>query len=220
MCQRGYPRLQPEHAYAHGLLAGALESHLRQVVDLGFLPEYELHRGPAGSTPYERAREPGRYDFDRAHDAANQASNTNVPLATIRPLLADADPVVRYWAAMGVVIRGTEAVRATRDDLVRLLDDAEPGPRIMAAEALGRFGTAEEKERAMALLLRDGDPVVNGEFVALLAVYALNQIDDLPDRVKQAVQALPATPVDAGRKLRAREDYLPRLKEAIAAGVR
>jgi hypothetical protein len=121
---------------------------------------------------------------------------------------------------MGVVIRGAEAARTTRMDLVRLLDDGEPGPRIMAAEALGRFGGAEDKERAIARLLRDGDPVANGEFVALLAVYALNQIAGLPEHVKRAVKALPGTPPDEGRKLRAREDYLPRLKEAIAANVR
>jgi hypothetical protein len=34
------------------------------------------------------------------------------------------------------------------------------------------------------------------------------------------VQDLPATPQDAGRQLRSREEYLPRLKEAIASDVR
>ncbi len=161
-----------------------------------------------------------RYDFDRIYTMARQASDRTVPLEAIRPSLADADPIVRYWAATGVVIRGADAVRAARTDLLRLLGDTEPGPRIAAAEGLARFGTESDRPRAIARLLMDGDPEKNGEFVALLAVYSLNQVPNLPADVRRAVQALPATPSDAGRQLRSREEYLPRLKEAIANDVR
>jgi uncharacterized sulfatase len=107
-----------------------------------------------------------------------------------------------------------------RADLLRLLNDGEPGPRIAAAEGLARFGNDEDRARAIARLLADGDPVESGEFVSLLAIYSLNQVPNLPADVRQAVQALPATPPDAGRTLRSREEYLPRLKEAIANDVR
>jgi arylsulfatase A-like enzyme len=209
----------PAHAVALGRMREALDAHTRLTRDVGFLPEYALHRDPA-TAPYALRQDSRRYDFDRVFTVARQAADRAVSLETIRPALADADPIVRYWAATGMVIRGADAVRAARPDLARLLNDAEPGPRIAAAEGLARFGTDEDRARAIASLLADSDPVKHGEFVALLAVYSLNQVPNLPAAVRQAVQALPATPPDVGRTLRAREEYLPRLKEAIASDVR
>jgi arylsulfatase A-like enzyme len=207
------------HAVALGRMREALDAHARRTRDVGFLPEYALHRDPK-TPPHTLRQDRRRYDFDRVFTMARQAADRTVSLETIRAALADADPIVRYWAATGMVIRGADAVRTGRADLVRLLSDAEPGPRIAAAEGLARFGTDEDRERAIASLLADGDPVKHGEFVALLAVYSLNQVPNLPEAVRQAVRALPATPSDEGRTLRAREEYLPRLKEAIANDVR
>jgi arylsulfatase A-like enzyme len=209
----------PAHATALGRMREALDTHARRIRDIGFLPEYALHRDPE-TAPYALRLDRRRYDFERIHTMARQAADRTVPLETIRPSLADADPIVRYWAATGVVIRGAQAVQSARADLVRLLGDAEPGPRIAAAEGLARFGSPADRERAMAQLIADGDPVKNGEFVALLAIYSLNQVPDLPAAIREAVRALPATPQDAGRGLRSREEYLPRLKAAIAADVR
>jgi uncharacterized sulfatase len=208
------------HAGVLARMRAALDAHARDIRDVGFLPEYELHRDESTTTPYDRARDPRRYDFESVYRAAGQASDRRVPLAAIRPGLTHADAVVRYWSAMGVVIRGADAARSARAELVRLLDDPEPGPRIVAAEALARFGTAADRSRAVTQLLSDANPVERGEYVAHLALYTLNQVPDLPADVKQAVQALPAAPEDAGRRLRAREDYLPRLKQSIAAGLR
>jgi arylsulfatase A-like enzyme len=209
----------PAHGVTLSRMREALDAQARRTRDVGLLPEYALHRDPT-TTPYALRLDRRRYDFERVHTIARQAADRSVSLETIRPALADADPIVRYWAATGVVIRGAEAVGAVRADLLRLLDDGEPGPRIAAAEGLARFGNDEDGARAIARLLADGDPVQRGEFVSLLAIYSLNQVPNLPADVRQAVQALPATPPDAGRALRNREEYLPRLKEAIANDVR
>ncbi len=68
--------------------------------------------------------------------------------------------------------------------------------------------------------MADANPVERGEFVALLAAYSLNQVPNLPGDIRAEVHALPATPPDDGRRLRSREDYLPRLKAAIQQDVR
>lgn len=209
----------PEHAVTLGRLRDALDAHARRTRDVGLLPEYALHQDPA-TIPYEFRQDPGRYDYARIHTVARQAADRAVPLATIRSSLSDVDPFVRYWAAMGVVIRGADAAAATRPDLLRLLGDPEPGPRIVAAEALARFGQPDDRRRAIAQLVSDGNPVEHGEFPALLAAYSLNQVENLPAEVRDAVQAWPATPPGPGRTLRSREDYLPRLKQAIAADLR
>jgi uncharacterized sulfatase len=208
----------PGHAVTLSRMRAALDAQMSSIRDVGLAPEYELHRGSV--TPYERREDVRAWDFPSVHTAARQASDRSVPVAALRPLLGDADPIVRYWAATGVVIRGADAVRDARADLVRLLGDAEPGPRIAAAEGLARFGEPSDRSRAIAQLLADADATKTSEFAALFALYSLNQVPNLPGDVRQAVQELPAAPLDAGRELRSREDYLPRLKEAIANDVR
>ncbi len=208
-----------EHGAVLARLRDALDAHQRRTRDIGLLPEYMLH-GDARTTPYALREDGARYDFERVQTMARQAADARVPLSDIRPMLADIDPAVRYWAATGVVIRGRDAVAAVRADLVRLLGDSDPGPRIAAAEGLARFGASADRDRAIAQLVADSDPVRQGEFVALLAAYSLNQVADLPATVRDVIDALPATPADAGRELRQREEYLPRLKVAIRNDVR
>jgi uncharacterized sulfatase len=198
----------------------ALDAHERQIRDVGLMPEYELHRDESVRTPYERGRTQATYDFDRVYDMAKLASDRAVPLARIRPGLADRDPIVRYWAATGVLVRGQEAVMATEGDLVRLLSDPEPGPQIVAAEALARFGAPPRRSAAVDALIARGDASTNHEYVAMFALYSLGQIAALSDEVKQRVGALPSTPAVAAGQLRQRFNYLPLLFEAIAQGLR
>ena len=49
--------------------------------------------------------------------------------------LKDPDSAVRYWAALGLLMRGI------KQPLENSLTDASPYVRIVAAEALGRYGT-------------------------------------------------------------------------------
>jgi len=207
----------PEHAGTLKRLRHALDVHARDIRDVGFLPEYELQRHE--TTPYERGHDPTRYDFDAIYAAAQVASDRSVGFEAVRPGLSEPDPVVRYWAATGMVVRGREAVAATAADLMRLLRDPEPGPRIAAAEALGRFGTDAERDRAIEVLLEDAAGPL---FVAQLALYTLNQIEHLPQSVLERVAQLP--PMTAGRGRAGsgqnRGDQRANLKNAIAQDVR
>ena len=201
-------------------LRQALDAHEREVRDVGFMPEYALHRGEDRMSAYERGHDTASYDFDRVYRMAQMASDRGAALAPIREALADKDPIVRYWAATGVLIRGRDAVAATAPSLERLLQDPEPGPAIVAAEALARFGPPEMRKPAIDLLLEDGNASRHEEYVAIFALYSLNQVPDLPEAVKQAVKALPAEPTVAAGQLKQRENYLPRLIAAIMGDVR
>jgi arylsulfatase A-like enzyme len=198
----------------------ALDAHAREVRDVGFLPEYELHRDELKVTAYERGHDPSKYNFDRVYTAAQAASDRAVPLARVRPGLADTDPIVRYWAATGVLIRGKDAVTAAGADLERLLADPEPGPQIVAAEALARFGTAVQRDRALKVLVDRANASTHHENVAMFALYSLNQVPNLPDTVIQAVRALPGAPAPSADHIRQRENYLPKLIDATARGIR
>lgn len=207
----------PAHADTLERLRQALDEHARSIRDVGFLPEYELHRDEAVLSPYERARDGARYDFERVYQAASQASDRRVAYASIREGLRDRDPIVRYWTAVGAVIRGREAVTLALADLEGLLDDPEPGPRIAAAEAVGRFGPASLRSRAVERLIRDGDATIDG-YVSMLALYTLNQFTDLTSAERRAIAALPMTP--PAEQLSRGGNYRGNLQSAIARDLR
>ena len=208
------------HRAALERLRKALDAQERATRDVGFMPEYELHRDEKTITAYERGRDPKRYDFDRVYAMAQAASDRAVPLARVRPGLADKDPIVRYWAATGILMRGKDAVGTASADLAKLLDDPEPGPQIAASEALARYGAPDLRRRALDALLARSDASRNHEYVAMFALNALNQVTDLPEDVKTAVGKLPTTPTTTPDHMRQRENYLPKLVTAVVSGIR
>jgi hypothetical protein len=178
-------------------MRSALDRHERDTRDVGFLPEYELHRYP-DTTVYERRLDPARYDFERIYAAAQRATDRSVDYAQVRSSLADANPIVRYWAATGALVRGKAAVGTAVADLEKLLSDPEPGPRLVAAEALGRFGPAQFRDRAIAILVRDASPAAwpalppaSALYAAQLSLYTLNQFTGLSQDVEAQVAQLP-----------------------------
>ena len=211
----------------------ALDRHLRDTRDVGFLPEYEFHRYPE-TTMYERRLDPARYDFERIYAAALRATDRRVDYAQVRSGLSDSNPIVRYWSAIGAVVRGKAVVASAATDLERLLNDPEPGPRLVAAEALGRLGPAQYRDRAIAILVRDGDPAAwpalppaSALYAAQLSLYTLNQFTGLSLDVKAQVAKLPpiservetaAAPIPGTSQ--SRGDQRANLKAAIAADVR
>jgi hypothetical protein len=138
----------------------------------------------------------------------------------VGPSLGDRDPIVRYWAATGILVRGKDAVMTVSADLAKLLDDREPGPQIVASEALVRYGAPDLRKRAIDTLLARSDASRNHEYVAMLALNALNQVTDLPEDVRAAVGKLPTTPTTTPDYIPQRENYLPKLVTAVVSGIR
>ena len=53
---------------------------------------------------------------------------------------------------MGLLIRGRDAVTAAGDQLRAALQDASPTVRVVAARALGQYGTADDLQAALPVL--------------------------------------------------------------------
>ncbi|MFM8471538.1 MAG: HEAT repeat domain-containing protein, partial [Limisphaerales bacterium] len=83
---------------------------------------------------------------------------------------------VRYWAALGVLMRGKDAVTASHADLVKALADASPFVRIPAAQALGQYGDAADLEKALPVLLEQADGTKGSVFTAIAALNALGAL--------------------------------------------
>jgi uncharacterized sulfatase len=152
-----------------------------RIIDIGFLPE-----GEASS----RSRVPSPYDMARLfRDAAENHFPSRVPAAAelaslhdadavpeLRNLLDDRDSAVRYWAAMGLLIRGEPAVGKAQDDLKAALSDGSPFVRIAAAEALGLYGNDEQREAALGVLVASASLRENDVFTSVAALNALDAL--------------------------------------------
>jgi arylsulfatase A-like enzyme len=167
----------PEHRAILQQLRKAHKEHVLRVRDVGFLPEAEQHRRAAGTTMYELGHDPKRYPLESILTMADLASSRkDGVLPQLRQGLADDDSGVRYWAAMGLLIRGGDAVEAARGDLRTALKDQSPSVRVAAATALGRYGNGADRDLALGALKELAPPDKNGVYVS---IGALNAIDAL-----------------------------------------
>jgi uncharacterized sulfatase len=174
-----------------------------KICDVGFLPEGEIHSRAGTGAPYEMGHDPARYSVTRVMDAADQATRGGLPS------LSHADPAVRYWAAQGYLVR-----REVDGALRAALNDASPYVRAIAAEALGRYGSEQDAQLAVAALMEMADAGKNGVFVSLAALTGLDALDGKAAGVKSAIAKLAqeAEGVDTRYK-----SYLPRLIEKTLA---
>ncbi len=126
----------PEHQTVLGKMRLALREHLLTTRDVGFLPEAEMHRRAADSTPYELGHDPAKYPLDRVLATAELATSLKSDvLPELKQGLKDSDSGVRYWAALGFSMRNATAVNLARAELRAALQDESPSVRVSAARA-------------------------------------------------------------------------------------
>ncbi|GLY68178.1 sulfatase-like hydrolase/transferase [Amycolatopsis taiwanensis] len=200
--------LAGEGAYAEveADLRRRLREHILAVNDNGFLPEDSPLLG------WDASREPGAYPLERVLELADLGLERDPSrLPTFAEALADGDPVVRRWAAFGLLWLAPEAGPAA-DALRSALPDPVPSVVVPAAEALART-TGEEA--AYATLARLAEPA-NNVWTRLEAINALTYLD--LDRVRpyravinDAAETSHEYLGNAGRYLRFRldGDYTP-----------
>jgi len=191
----------------------AHRGHVLKIRDVGFLPEAEQHRRAAGTTMYEMGHDPKQYPLEKILAMADLASlRTPGENAKLQQGLKDGDSGVRYWAAMGLLIRGRDAVEATRGDLRAALNDPSPSVRIVAARALGQYGSDEDLALALPVLKTLAPPNENGIYVSIEALNAVDALGTKAAGLADFLRAMPAE--DRNAPARAKE-YVPRLLEKI-----
>ena len=206
----------PQHRDILERMSKAQTDLALRIRDVGFLPEGEIHSRSDGASPYDMARDGDRYPLDRIlKTAVNASLLTPEGLSSSQAAMHDSDSAVRYWGALGVLMRGAEGVTAARRELQAALKDESPYVRIIAAEALGRFGTAVDAEAALAVLVELGPIDRNGVFVSMAALNALESLGDRADPAAEAIGTFPAQ----GEVPDARyNSYVPRLLESLTGG--
>jgi uncharacterized sulfatase len=204
-----------EHKAVLQRMRRALREWQIEIRDVGLLPEGELHRRSAGSTPYQLGHDETRYDLEAVLAAAHLATNgKSGEVAPLKKSLASSDSAVRYWAAIGLLCRGKPAVAAAQAELHKALDDDSPSVRIAAAESLARYGSLSHRQPALDTLCRIAQQETNG-YAALEAVNALEYVT--VDLIAQGAD--PQALVDRLKAIEPDRDYSPesRLNKKLVA---
>ena len=96
----------PQYADLLAEFRGEMVRYSKAIKDLGFMPEFEMQRRSASSTPMEIR---DNFDVDAVVDAAMLVGEEGVKEQQLE-WLSSTDPLVRYWAAVGIYAQGEEAV--------------------------------------------------------------------------------------------------------------
>jgi uncharacterized sulfatase len=177
----------------------------------------ETRSGVTGgsTTPFDLARDGVRYNLVEILRVAEQATDQDFYSAgQLLPALSSSDSAVRYWGAVGLLIRREPAVRLAHDQLRVLLGDQAPAVRIAAAEALGRYGSESDLDAVLATLLASA---ALGSRPLYEVVMALNAIDYLDGRAAGVRDRIEALPRQRGGIPRALEIFVPQLLDKILA---
>lgn len=196
-------------------LRAVQRAHATAIRDICILPEVEMHSRSHGSTPYETARDTAGYPLERVLAAAEMASNLqSSDLKGLNSLLGDDDSAVRYWAAMGFLMRGQDAVTNHLTSLRKAMTDQSPYVRIAAAEAVAKYGTQDDLNRAKMLLSESIEPDRNGVFVSMSALWAVDALGSKAASLHEQIRTMnPKGPSPHARY----DEYVPRLIKSITS---
>ncbi|MHC4520047.1 MAG: sulfatase-like hydrolase/transferase, partial [Planctomycetota bacterium] len=196
-------------------LRQALREHALRIRDVGFLSEAEMHSRSAGTTMYEMGHDSDRYPLERILDMADVASLMKPrTLKRLREGLKDSDSAVRYWAAMGLLMRGRKVMRRARKDLRTALQDESPTVRIIAARALGEYGNKADLKLALPVLEELAPPDKNGAYVSMLD---LNAVAALGEKAAPLMETIKAMPTKDPRAVGRANSYVGRLVQSLVA---
>ena len=162
----------PAHQEVLRRMRKAQQDWAERIRDVGFLPEPEIHSRAGEGSPYEVGHDEARFPLRRIMATAELASSQRPEAAAeLTQRLKDADSAVRYWAAMGLLMRGPQAVAAARQELLSALADAAPCVRIAAAQALGLHSPDKaDLPKALDALVELSRPGEHGVNVSLMAL--------------------------------------------------
>jgi arylsulfatase A-like enzyme len=195
----------PEHRQVLNKLRKAQRNWELEIRDVGFLPEGEIHSRSEGSTPYEMGHNEKLYPLKRIMATAEMASDFDNSDAVdhLKSALSDEDSAVRYWAAMGLLMRGAKGVKPGGEPLRDALADESPYVRVVAAEALGKYGSEDDLDKSLDVLMDTASLDNNSVYVAMMSLNALDELDGKAKSVAAEIDKLPRQSPKVNGRMRA-----------------
>ncbi|WP_417374827.1 sulfatase-like hydrolase/transferase [Gimesia maris] len=203
-----------EHQAVLKELKQAQHKKILAIRDLGFLPEAEFHSLADGEAPYLVGQNKELYPLRQILKMADLASSGK-PSGVDQLIkgLSSQNAAIRYWAAMGLLMRGEPAVAQAHESLLNALEDNSKSVRCIAAEALGKYGTQQDVDNAVDTLISLSDQKQEGVYVAMLALNGLDKLgSEKVARVQDQIAKLPLKNAQLDRRL---QSYVGRLVERL-----
>jgi len=202
----------PSHRAVLNRLRKVHQDWVLETRDLGFLPEGEIHARAGDKTPYEMGQDRDAYNLKGIFETAQVAAGrdeASIP-ALLKYLKSD-DSAIRYWGALGFLIRGEATVQNNKAALLQSLNDDSPYVRAVVGEALGRF-TEGHIDAILKTLVGASNMAEDGVFPAMYNLNALQMLGDKAIPIRDQIKALPSkSPKSLGRF----GGYVPRLLEKL-----
>ncbi len=176
----------PKHRKIMERLRTALKQWMIDIKDLGLLSEAEMHIRAKDSTPYEVARQRGKFPIRRILSAAELVTGDPAEIDKLCELLKDSDGGVRYWGVLALTQLTRRA--AVIEVLEPLLADSSPNVRFAAAGLLAEWTGSSD---ALSVLVEGLD-----DPHGTTALYAARELELLEkkaavvgEKIKKARQA-------------------------------
>jgi N-sulfoglucosamine sulfohydrolase len=130
----------PEYAETLVKMRTLLKNQILNTRDACLLFEPEMMMRPVGTSTYEMAKDPAKYDLEKIYTAAEMVGVAQPE--EIASNLTDSDNAVRFWAIMGLMNAGDETKNYI-PQIDKLLTDESPTVQIAAAGLLCKLNTPE-----------------------------------------------------------------------------
>lgn len=183
---------KPEHAETLAKMRAAQEGLALKIRDAGMVCEGEMHHRSEGTTPYDMAHDDKLYPLARILKAAGQASSMKADaMPDLKAGFADKDSALRYWSAMGILMRGSAGLSAAHDEITQAAKDSSTYVQVVANWTLAKYGSDSERAAALPALANLANWSQHDVFTS---ISALNAIGDLGDKAKPIAEQLKALP--------------------------
>jgi hypothetical protein len=158
-----------------------LKRTILETRDACFLFEPEMMMRSEGTTTFEMAQNPAKYNLSKILETADLVGKA--PATEIALRLGDPDSGVRFWAVMG--LRNDLAGAKTYLTVIsKMLNDPSPTVQIATAELLCQLGHSKEALPVLEKYMTDSRP-----WLALYAARTVQMIGQEAQPMKKAVQA-------------------------------
>lgn len=165
---------------------------VRDITDLGFIPEGILDNLRGERTLYEAVREDG-IPIEEIIETAEMASlGKQESVEQLAERLDHHDPSVRFWAAMGLAI-GHDHATGYEDQLMAQADDPSGVVRVAVAEALYALENQAAASEIIEEALQDRDDHVKLRALNLLEAIDHSLSPELTDIIKSLIEQYEGT---------------------------
>lgn len=174
-------------------LRNLLKQEILSTRDVGFQFEPEMMMRSRGTTTYEMAQDPAKYDIERIFETAEMVGRA--PASEIAARLNDPDSGVRFWAVTGLRNNLPEAKRYL-PEISNMLSDSSPTVQIAAADLLCGLGEAKNALPVLEKWIND-----DRMWLALYAARTVQMVGMEAQPLKSTIQAtIEKLAVDSGSR--------------------